>query len=67
MGVLALFNPPSCDDFDLHQTRIAELLAKKSDHHHPGSIRPKHRPHDAARIRAAGSCVAVLDECPEFA
>ena len=30
MGVLALFNPPSCDDFDLHQTRIAELLAKKA-------------------------------------
>jgi diguanylate cyclase (GGDEF)-like protein len=30
MGVLALFNPPSCDDFDQHQTRIAELLAKKA-------------------------------------
>lgn len=30
MGVLALFNPPSCADFDLHQTRIAELLAKKA-------------------------------------
>jgi diguanylate cyclase (GGDEF)-like protein len=30
MGVLALFNPPSCPDFDLHQTRIAELLAKKA-------------------------------------
>src|SRR5271170_3004190 len=30
MGVLALFNPPSCDDFDLHQTRIAEVLAKKA-------------------------------------
>jgi len=29
MGVLALFNPPSGDDFDAHQTRIAELLAKK--------------------------------------
>ena len=29
MGVLALFNPPSADDFDSHQTRIAELLAKK--------------------------------------
>lgn len=29
MGVLALFNPPSATDFDSHQTRIAELLAKK--------------------------------------
>jgi diguanylate cyclase (GGDEF)-like protein len=30
MGVLALFNPPSAPDFDTHQTRIAELLAKKA-------------------------------------
>ncbi len=30
MGVLALFNPPSAPDFDSHQTRIAELLAKKA-------------------------------------
>ena len=30
MGVLALFNPPSAHDFDEHQTRIAELLAKKA-------------------------------------
>jgi diguanylate cyclase (GGDEF)-like protein len=30
MGVLALFNPPSAQDFDTHQTRIAELLAKKA-------------------------------------
>ncbi len=30
MGVLALFNPPSAEDFDLHQTRIAELLAKRA-------------------------------------
>jgi diguanylate cyclase (GGDEF)-like protein len=30
MGVLALFNPPSAQDFDPHQTRIAELLAKKA-------------------------------------
>jgi len=30
MGVLALFNPPSADDFDLHQRRIAELLAKRA-------------------------------------
>ena len=30
MGVLALFNPPSARDFDSHQTRIAELLAKKA-------------------------------------
>jgi diguanylate cyclase (GGDEF)-like protein len=30
MGVLALFNPPSGADFDPHQTRIAELLAKKA-------------------------------------
>jgi diguanylate cyclase (GGDEF)-like protein len=29
MGVLALFNPPSAHDFDTHQTRIAELLAKR--------------------------------------
>ena len=30
MGVLALFNPPSAPDFDLHQTRIAEALAKRA-------------------------------------
>ncbi len=30
MGVLALFNPPSASDFDAHQTRIAEMLAKRS-------------------------------------
>ncbi len=30
MGVLALFNPPSAPDFDLHQTRIGELLAKRA-------------------------------------
>jgi diguanylate cyclase (GGDEF)-like protein len=30
MGVLALFNPPSAPDFDAHQQRIAELLAKKA-------------------------------------
>jgi diguanylate cyclase (GGDEF)-like protein len=30
LGVLALFNPPSAPDFDPHQTRIAELLAKKA-------------------------------------
>src|SRR5271170_7097215 len=30
MGVLALFNPPSAQDFDLHQTRIAEVLAKRA-------------------------------------
>jgi len=29
MGVLALFNPASATDFDSHQTRVAELLAKK--------------------------------------
>jgi diguanylate cyclase (GGDEF)-like protein len=29
MGVLALFNPPSAHDFDSHQTRVAELLAKR--------------------------------------
>ena len=29
MGVLALFNPPSAHDFDAHQTRVAELLAKR--------------------------------------
>jgi diguanylate cyclase (GGDEF)-like protein len=30
MGVLALFNPPSAPDFDVQQTRIAEILAKRS-------------------------------------
>ena len=30
MGVLALFNPPSAPDFDSHQTRVAELLAKRA-------------------------------------
>ena len=30
MGVLALFNPPSADDFDVQQTRVAEMLAKRS-------------------------------------
>jgi diguanylate cyclase (GGDEF)-like protein len=30
MGVLALFNPPSAQDFDLHQTRITEVLAKRA-------------------------------------
>jgi len=30
MGVLALFNPPSAPDFDSHQTRIAEVLAKRA-------------------------------------
>jgi diguanylate cyclase (GGDEF)-like protein len=29
MGVMALFNPASARDFDSHQTRVAELLAKK--------------------------------------
>lgn len=30
IGVLALFNPPEAEDFDLHQTRVAELLAKRA-------------------------------------
>jgi diguanylate cyclase (GGDEF)-like protein len=30
IGVLALFNPPSAQDFDLHQTRFAEVLAKRA-------------------------------------
>jgi diguanylate cyclase (GGDEF)-like protein len=30
MGVLALFNPPSAPDFNLQQTRIVEMLAKRS-------------------------------------
>jgi diguanylate cyclase (GGDEF)-like protein len=30
MGVLALFNPPSSPDFDSHQTRFAEVLAKRA-------------------------------------
>ena len=30
MGVLALFNPPSAADFDTQQTRVAEMLAKRS-------------------------------------
>ena len=29
IGLLALFNPPSAKDFDVHQTRIAEVLAKR--------------------------------------
>jgi len=31
IGVLALFNPPSAQDFDLHHTRIAEALAKRAN------------------------------------
>jgi diguanylate cyclase (GGDEF)-like protein len=30
MGVLAMFNPPSAPDFDVPQTRIAEVLAKRA-------------------------------------
>jgi len=30
MGVLAMFNPPSAADFDVQQTRIAEMLAKRA-------------------------------------
>jgi diguanylate cyclase (GGDEF)-like protein len=30
LGVLAMFNPPSAQDFDSHQTRIAEVLAKRA-------------------------------------
>jgi diguanylate cyclase (GGDEF)-like protein len=30
MGVLALFNPPSAEDFGVQQTRVAEMLAKRS-------------------------------------
>jgi diguanylate cyclase (GGDEF)-like protein len=30
MGVLALFNPPSAPNFDSQQTRVAEMLAKRS-------------------------------------
>jgi diguanylate cyclase (GGDEF)-like protein len=30
MGVLALFNPPSAPNFDVQQTRIVEMLAKRS-------------------------------------
>jgi diguanylate cyclase (GGDEF)-like protein len=30
MGVLALFNPPSAPDFDVQQSRVAEMLAKRS-------------------------------------
>ena len=30
LGVLALFNPPSAADFDLHQTRVVEVLAKRA-------------------------------------
>ena len=30
IGVLALFNPPEGADFDLHQMRVAELLAKRA-------------------------------------
>src|ERR1700677_168341 len=31
MGVMALFNPASAHDFDSHQTRVAELLAKRAN------------------------------------
>ena len=30
MGVLAMFNSPTAPDFDSHQTRIAEVLAKRA-------------------------------------
>jgi diguanylate cyclase (GGDEF)-like protein len=30
MGVLAMFNPPSAPDFDVQQTRVAEMLAKRA-------------------------------------
>ena len=30
MGVLVMFNPPSAKDFDTHDQRVAELLAKKT-------------------------------------
>jgi diguanylate cyclase (GGDEF)-like protein len=30
MGVLAMFNPPSAPDFDVAQTRVAEVLAKRA-------------------------------------
>jgi len=30
MGMLALYNPPSAADFDGHQTRVAEVLAKRA-------------------------------------
>jgi diguanylate cyclase (GGDEF)-like protein len=30
MGLLALFNPPSAEDFDSQHTRVAEMLAKRS-------------------------------------
>ena len=30
IGVLALFNPPSAPDFDVQQSRVAEMLAKRS-------------------------------------
>ena len=30
IGVYALFNPPSAPDFDVHKSRMAELLAKKA-------------------------------------
>jgi diguanylate cyclase (GGDEF)-like protein len=30
MGVLAFFNPPSAEDFDVRQTRVVEMLAKRA-------------------------------------
>jgi diguanylate cyclase (GGDEF)-like protein len=49
MGVLALFNPPSAEDFDSHQTRIAELLAKKAT----GIIQAQYDPSTGLMTRQA--------------
>jgi diguanylate cyclase (GGDEF)-like protein len=73
MGVLALFNPPSADDFDPHQTRIAELLAKKAtviiqSHYDPSTglmTRHAFERQAAELLSASGSplahCILYLD------
>jgi len=63
MGVLVLFNPPSAVDFDDHQQRIAELLAKKTTaiiqaQYDPGTglmTRHAFERHAAATFAACGS------------
>ncbi len=73
MGVLALFNPPSAPDFDPHQTRIAELLAKKAtliiqaQYDSSTGLMTRHaferQARDLARTEASqeGHCILYLD------
>ncbi len=66
MGVLALFNPPSADDFDRHQTRIAELLAKRAtnliqSHYDPSTgLMTRHAFERQAKV-VKGHCILYLD------